>query len=855
MLAMLLTVPGSLAGSVAPPYEVGTWEGFRPAAVSFTFDDNLISQYNTAVPMFHAAGFRMTLNTVINYWTSFTWADAQLAASYGDEIASHTVTHTSLDSVSATQLTNELGGSQDTINYYITNESCVTIAYPNCVVPNESVVAQYYIAARGCSGSLVSSTPSDFMNISSFVLGNTTIYTNAANILSLAYPATNSQSWCVYLIHALDNDNGYSPLPSSALQGCVNYFSTNQNKYWVDAFGNVARYIKERNAVSVAELSNTADTITVQVTDNLDNSIFNFPISVRRPLPTNWTWAAVAQNGAPVPTTIYTNSSFQLYAMFDVVPSGGNVTIAKILAPGSNFQLAIPRSATVGQGVLTGQGSVIINPAPGSDLTVNLASSNTNKVMVPSSVLIPAGQSNAVTFDLTIVDDGLLDGDQNVAITATAIGYGSRQSTILVTNSHTAALSISLPASATKGAGTLANAGTVIASATVTSNYTVSLASSDASKLGVPTSAVIPAGQSSASFNLTVPDNTLIDGSQVVSVTAHIPRWTDGSNSMTIVDYHTAPDHFVWSAVPSPQTAGQPFSVTLTALDINRYQVNFMLPVNFNAWMPGTGPATNSFLGAPTAQEITPGNGESTVGYSFTPATNLVASGVLTYFGDKVSIWTDGGALLASQPVTSVEGTWVATPLSNAVILLGGVTYRVGAHITNNGTVYWNDNLQATFANGTINDSWSAAGDAFPSGADSGQYLVDLRYGTNVASAPMSPVQSGNFYYGSWSGNIAILAPGPAVTVQSSVPGHSGQSVPFNVQPGPPTLAITNVNGSMVISWPASATGFNLQKSSGLLPASWAAVTNTPTFTGTNNVITNIPTASTTFYRLYKSVP
>src|SRR3974377_2179032 len=76
LLTLLWAIPGSFAGSVAAPYEVGMWEGFRPAAISYTFDDNLASQYSTAVPMFHAAGFRMTLNTVITLLTHFTLAHA-----------------------------------------------------------------------------------------------------------------------------------------------------------------------------------------------------------------------------------------------------------------------------------------------------------------------------------------------------------------------------------------------------------------------------------------------------------------------------------------------------------------------------------------------------------------------------------------------------------------------------------------------------------------------------------------------------------------------------------------------------------------------------------------------------------
>src|ERR1035441_5316262 len=112
-----VTPPASFAGSVAVPYEIGTWEGFRPAAITYTFDDNLPNQYAIAVPMFHAAGFKMTLFTVVNSWVgTFTWAQAPTAAAYGDESASHTMTHPSLTTVSAAQLTNELANSQSNIN-------------------------------------------------------------------------------------------------------------------------------------------------------------------------------------------------------------------------------------------------------------------------------------------------------------------------------------------------------------------------------------------------------------------------------------------------------------------------------------------------------------------------------------------------------------------------------------------------------------------------------------------------------------------------------------------------------------------------------------------------------------------
>jgi oligosaccharide reducing-end xylanase len=341
--------------AVPVSYNIGTWRGFRTAAVSYTFDDDCPNQYAEAVPMFHAAGLKITLFTVTSWLGS--WSQVQQAAAWGDEIASHTVTHPDLTTLSSTQLTTELANSQSTINSNVTNESCLTLAYPNCTVPSESATAQYYFAARVCSGQLVPSTPSDFLQISSYILGNTGSYTTGASINALADNAYTAGKWCVYLTHAIDGDSGYSPLASSALQASVTYMTNNPNKFWVETFGNVVRYIKERNASSVTEISSTGSTVTVQVTNSLNNSIYNYPITIRRPLPAGWIGVTDSQNNQPIPATVVAVNSVS-YLMFDAVPNGGNVVLSNTLPSPpalSNPVLTPPDSLTIG---LSGQSNV-----------------------------------------------------------------------------------------------------------------------------------------------------------------------------------------------------------------------------------------------------------------------------------------------------------------------------------------------------------------------------------------------------------------------------------------------------------------------------------------------------------------
>jgi oligosaccharide reducing-end xylanase len=328
LFIMAFTASVSLAGSVVSPYEIGTWRGFRPAAISYTFDDGCSNQFAVAIPMFDQKGFKLTLFTVTGNSMFPGWPKLKAAAAKGHEIASHTVTHANLGKLPDPQQTTELKNSKDAINANISGQKCITMAYPFCARGNDKLVSQYYIAARTCPGQIVPSTPANFMDVSSIGCGSESSIKTAQDFNNKVNQAAVANGWCVFLIHGIDNDGGYSPITTATLQGSVDYMAANRDKFWVETFGNVTRYILERNAASVKETAAGDDSITLQVTDNLDDTIFNYPITVRRPLPENWTSAAVSQNNKPVSMQTVDVAS-KKYIMFDVVPDGGKIIITK----------------------------------------------------------------------------------------------------------------------------------------------------------------------------------------------------------------------------------------------------------------------------------------------------------------------------------------------------------------------------------------------------------------------------------------------------------------------------------------------------------------------------------------------
>jgi Predicted xylanase/chitin deacetylase len=327
--------------NIVSPYEVSTWSGFHNAAISYTFDDNCRNQLALAVPMFDSCGFQLTLFTVTNWGPN--WTGLNNAVSHGHEVGNHTVSHASLGSLTVEQQKTEILTASNLINTYITGQACISLAYPNCVEGKDSLCAQYFVAARGCSGSIEPRTPGDFMNVSSIICGNLGSVNTEQDFKSRADNVASSKGWLVYLIHGIDNDGGYSPLSSAILWASLVYLNTNKDKYWVSTFGNVARYIRERNCLSVAETFNQDSSITLQATDTLDNELYNVPVTIRRLLPQNWSSAIAMQNGLPVHSSIITVDSIA-YVMFDVVPDGGDITLRKNETTGirNHQQTSIP---------------------------------------------------------------------------------------------------------------------------------------------------------------------------------------------------------------------------------------------------------------------------------------------------------------------------------------------------------------------------------------------------------------------------------------------------------------------------------------------------------------------------------
>lgn len=337
----------ALGATAAVSQEIATWAGFRQAAVSFTFDDGAPSQVTDAAPMFDKYGYKGTFNLVYN-WNP-NWSGFQGMADKGHEIASHSNSH-------GNNMSGEEASSKTNIQGKIKQKyGIVTVAYPNCNVPNESAVKQNYIVGRICNGSwqgvpdiMDKNGPSNWAKVPALMTGSENGVNTTAGYTNQMNSAIQKGGWVAFLTHGFQGKNNgnatYSPTDISAMEGALQWAKQNDSKIWVAPMGFVAMYIKERNASKITEKSSSGSSITYTLTHNIADNVskYDYPLSIR--VKSSWSKVSATQGGKAIDASIKDG-----YIYFDAVPNGGDIVLSSdgaAVTPGSSASTEPTSSAS-----------------------------------------------------------------------------------------------------------------------------------------------------------------------------------------------------------------------------------------------------------------------------------------------------------------------------------------------------------------------------------------------------------------------------------------------------------------------------------------------------------------------------
>ena len=329
--------------------EIATWSGFRKGAASFTFDDGAPSHVSDAGPLFKQYGYKATFNLVYN-WNP-NWSGFQGLADEGHEIASHSNSH-------GNNMSGEEASSKNNIKGKINQKyGVITVAYPNCNVPNESAVLQNYIVGRICNGSwqgmsdnMGKDGPSNWAKTPAIMTGAEGQIKSTNDFTSQMQKVIQSNGWVAFLTHGFQGKNNgsatYSPTDINAIKGALNWAQQNDKDIWVAPMGHVAMYIKERKASNIEpQDGGAANTMSFKLTHTIADNVskYDYPLSIR--VRSDWTMVEVTQGDTELESKIDGG-----YIYFDAIPNGGTIIVKNTSSPPpyfvdlDNINLSVPEN-------------------------------------------------------------------------------------------------------------------------------------------------------------------------------------------------------------------------------------------------------------------------------------------------------------------------------------------------------------------------------------------------------------------------------------------------------------------------------------------------------------------------------
>ncbi len=524
-------------------------------------------------------------------------------------------------------------------------------------------------------------------------------------------------------------------------------------------------------------------------------------------------------------------------------------------------------------GVLASAGEVLLSGTLPTNLVVTLFSSDASELTVPPTVTVLAGQMFA-SFDLTLVDDALLDGAQNVLLTAAAPGFsgGLNQFTVLDDETPPAP---SHPTPAHLATNIIANTGLAWGATNATNDVYFGSVNPPgvAQFLGTTTG-------TNWSLPLLAPDTTYYW--RIVSRRL-------GTNAGPVWKFTTrGVHHFAVSSLTATQYAGLPFPLTLTAQDeFNTTVSNFsgtvslaarggsgeLFSANFESGLGGL--ALDNGLGhsnglwhLTTALANAPGHSASNSLY-YGKDEGTHGNGNYNTGSANEGVATLPVLNLASvaSPVTLTFQHLMQTETSTnfdrgtaEISTNGGAAWRIIAArwFTTNG---WTNDFGGAWRTQSVDLTAFAAStnaqlrfhfDTVDSVANNslGWYVDDLRVRGLAPALALMPTNATPFSGGFWSNLVTVLAPGTNViiTVRDGQ-GHEGQSSAFTVL-APPRLAVAQSGAQIIVTWEAVPGRSYRVETKQELENVWAGVGPDLTATGATVSYTNTPPPAQTFYRV-----
>jgi hypothetical protein len=135
------------------------------------------------------------------------------------------------------------------------------------------------------------------------------------------------RGWANTFIHFINGGKDFDTNPYYMAYGKVlTFYNDHRADLWTGFFDDVATYGEERDTATLTTTASSDSKITLALTDKMDPTIFNYPLTVKVRLPTSWQGAQATQGGKPAPTQMIAHEGAN-FALVKAIPDQGPIDL------------------------------------------------------------------------------------------------------------------------------------------------------------------------------------------------------------------------------------------------------------------------------------------------------------------------------------------------------------------------------------------------------------------------------------------------------------------------------------------------------------------------------------------------
>ena len=307
---------------------ISLWEDDKFAAVSITIDDNIQPDHEWWVEMGDKYDWKFTWFIIVNRLLENSnnaffgsWPEFQVLSDQGHDVQSHTMTHQTNDDLRPEQeMIVEYRDSLASIQQKIINNNPISFAWPSGKF-NRSIASLFATSGRGTTGAPNKPERTDYLNVSSISdLRKDHLDAILFGTSGISWMGNNryKRGWLSSHFHLLKD--------RATMQVKLDYLYQQSHDLWVGLYKDIALYGQERDTATIIVETNNPSMLSIDLSDEMDDELFNYPLTLKVKLYSHWNNVDAVQNGKDLDLIIL-NHGGEKFALIKARPDKGVITV------------------------------------------------------------------------------------------------------------------------------------------------------------------------------------------------------------------------------------------------------------------------------------------------------------------------------------------------------------------------------------------------------------------------------------------------------------------------------------------------------------------------------------------------